>query len=524
MISGLTERIIINTNKNLDREEELYDLGCPSDIKELFETAKEAQRFAEKFACERGFIIVQRGGSDATRVRLKCDKGNTHHAKARRVRNSTSRQTNCPYRLNIRKGANGRWKFLELNRSHNHPATNEREMAVHSRARLHCTTEQQREEILNLAAAAIPPRNIIQAVRANHPSIRIDSKDIGNLVGSARLKELNGQSPINCLVRVLVETGTFHRVGTDSQNQVTHLFYAFEDGIRLLRRSGVILLDSTYKTNRYQMPMLHGVGITATYQTFSAFVAFMRAEREDNYRWALSCFRSLLEANDIRPEVMVTDREMALMNAIKAEFPHVKNLLCIWHINHNIAAKYKASFSGEQWNNWIKRWNSILHMATCKEFDDAMKDLLEGAEYATPLLMRQYVTTTWLPLRDQFARPWTKHYRHFGTTATSRAEAAHARIKKYIGVSTGDLLFVSNQILAAHKAEIEMIICTIGRQMQRESPLFATDIYRLVRKKVSWHALQMVAEQLRLVKAATKNPANYELGQCTSKFFPSINT
>ena len=501
----------------------MYDLGCPSEIKESFETAKEAQRFAEKFACERGFVIVQRGGSDARRVKLKCDKGNTHHVKARRVRNSTSRQTNCPYRLNIRKGANGRWKFLQSNRAHNHPPTGEQEMAVHSRARLHCTTEEQKAEILNLAAAAIPTRNIVQAMRANHPSLCIDPKDVRNLVGSARLKELDGQSPINCLIRALAETGTFYRVETDSQNQVTHLFYAFEDGIRLLRRSGVILLDSTYKTNRYQMPMLHGVGITATYQTFSAFIVFMRAEREDNYRWALSCLRSLLEANDTRPEVMVTDREMALMNAIGTEFPHAKNLLCIWHINHNIAARHKASFSEEQWNSWIKRWNTILHIATREEFDHAMNDLLEGAEYATPLVMRQYIKMTWLPLRDQFARPWTKHYRHLGTTSTSRAEAAHARIKKYIGVSTGDLLFVSKQILAAHKAEIEDIVCTIGRQMQRESPLFAADIYRLVRRKISWHALQIVAEQLRLVKAAIKNPTEHELGQCTSKLFSSTD-
>ena len=235
-------------------------------------------------------------------------------------------------------------------------------------------------------------------------------------------------------MRALAETRTFYRVETDSQNQVTHLFYAFDDGIRLLRRSGV-LLDSTYKTNRYQMPMLHGVGITATYQTFSAFIVFMRAEREDNYRWAPSCLRSLLEANDTRPEVMVTDREMALMNTIGTEFPHAKNLLCIWHINQDIAARYKASFSEEEWNNRIKRWNTILHIATREEFDHAMNDLLEGAEYATPLVMRQYIKMTWLQ-----ARPWTKHYRHLGTTSTSRAEAAHARIQKYIGVSTGDLL------------------------------------------------------------------------------------
>ena len=146
MISSLTRGIITGTNKELDREEEMHDLGCPSEIKESFETAKEAQRFVEKFACERDLSSYPTAWGNATRVKLKCDKGNTQHVKARRVRNSTPRQTNCPYRLNIRKGANGRWKFLQSNRAHKHPATGEQEMAVHSRARLHCTIEEQKGE------------------------------------------------------------------------------------------------------------------------------------------------------------------------------------------------------------------------------------------------------------------------------------------------------------------------------------------------------------------------------------------
>ena len=47
--------------------------------------------------------------------------------------------------------------------------------------------------------------------------------------------------------------------------------------------------------------------------------------------------------------------------------------------------------------------------------------------------------------------------------ATSHTEAAYACMKKYIGVSTGDLLFIFKHILAAHKVEIKMIICTISR-------------------------------------------------------------
>ena len=78
MISSLTRKIITGTNKELNREEEMHDLGYPSEIKESFETAKEAQRFVSG-------ICHRTAWGNATRVKLKCDKGNTQHVKARRV-------------------------------------------------------------------------------------------------------------------------------------------------------------------------------------------------------------------------------------------------------------------------------------------------------------------------------------------------------------------------------------------------------------------------------------------------------
>jgi hypothetical protein len=372
--------------------------------------------------------------------------------------------------------------------------------------------------IANGAAAAIPPRKILQAIRKDHPDLRLTRKDVANLVGTARLTELNGRSPINALVDELVKNRIFHRVETDDQMQVTHLFYAFPDGILLLRRYGaVVLLDSTYKTNIFRMPMLHGVGTTCTHQTFSAFVCFMRRERAEDYQWTLKCLRSIFEANDVAPRVFVTDREQALMNALETEFPLAHNMLCIWHINQNIAAKFKASFSREQWTTWMKRWNELIRMATASEFDDALQGLLQNSIYATPVAMRQYLEATWLPLRCRFVRPWTKQYRHLDHTVTSRVEAAHARIKKYVEVSTGDLYFASKQILDGHKEEIERVTCTIARQRQRDNPLLAGEIYRQVRQKISWHALKKVSDQSRQARAAIADPVRNSIGACTSE-------
>ena len=97
------------------------------------------------------------------------------------------------------------------------------------------------------------------------------------------------------------------------------------------------------------MPLLHVVGMTAFNTTFSVCFAFLKEEKEDDYGWALQQVHNLFPPDRL-PETIVTDRELALMNALRQQFPHSRNLLCAWHINKNVTAKCKSSFtSGEDW-------------------------------------------------------------------------------------------------------------------------------------------------------------------------------
>ena len=52
----------------------------------------------------------------------------------------------------------------------------------------------------------------------------------------------------------------------------------------------VFLIDSTYKTNRYKLPLLEFVGVTPTGMTFSADFAYLEGERVNNVVWALEWF------------------------------------------------------------------------------------------------------------------------------------------------------------------------------------------------------------------------------------------
>ncbi|CAG8837662.1 15057_t:CDS:1, partial [Racocetra persica] len=70
----------------------------------------------------------------------------------------------------------------------------------------------------------------------------------------------------------------------DQDNHLTHLFFAYSTSIILTKAySSVLLIDYTYKTNKFRMPLLHVVGMTSFNTTFSSCFAFLKSEQKEDY-------------------------------------------------------------------------------------------------------------------------------------------------------------------------------------------------------------------------------------------------
>ena len=114
-------------------------------------------------------------------------------------------------------------------------------------------------------------------------------------------------------------------------------------------------MDCTYKTNKYKMPLLVIMGHTALSTSFYVGFAFLEGEEEEDFAWVLEQLKALYTSLGLKdPSVIVTDRDLGLMNAIKAQYPDVHNLLCIWHINKNVLKKCKKHFATQ------KEWETFL--------------------------------------------------------------------------------------------------------------------------------------------------------------------
>jgi hypothetical protein len=85
----------------------------------------------------------------------------------------------------------------------------------------------------------------------------------------------------------------------------------------------VLLLDCTYRTNRFGMPLLDIIGIDGSNRSFCIAFAFLRGENEEDYLWALKQLRLLYETNQVMPpSIILTDCVKACMNAVDICFPY----------------------------------------------------------------------------------------------------------------------------------------------------------------------------------------------------------
>ena len=80
--------------------------------------------------------------------------------------------------------------------------------------------------------------------------------------------------------------------------------------------------------------------------------------------------------------------------------------------------------------------------------------MLESFQQQQPELM-DYLARTWLPDRTKFLHACTKFHAHFGNTASSRVESAHAYIKRFIHIGTSDIRTAWQAISRAVDRQLE---------------------------------------------------------------------
>jgi hypothetical protein len=85
--------------------------------------------------------------------------------------------------------------------------------------------------------------------------------DIYNLNASFKREQRHGLSANDALITHLKNNKIHFKINITLENRTRHLFIAYPQSIQLAQANqDVILIDNTYKTNKFNMPLLHMIG------------------------------------------------------------------------------------------------------------------------------------------------------------------------------------------------------------------------------------------------------------------------
>ena len=118
------------------------------------------------------------------------------------------------------------------------------------------------------------------------------------------------------------------------------------------------------------MPLLQIASAKVSNKYLSVAFCFLCEETQDYYKWALQNLLNIFTSNQIPlPEVVITDREQALINSLSEIFPNAYHMLCIWHIEKNLVtngAKHIKNKLSE--HNMIEQWNQVIQLSSSSDF------------------------------------------------------------------------------------------------------------------------------------------------------------
>jgi len=184
--------------------------------------------------------------------------------------------------------------------------------------------------------------------------------------------------------------------------------------------------------------LLEFVGNTSTQLTYSIRFCYMLSEKDDKISWALERCHELLHSKTIYPNVVVTNRDNALLRE--------------YHIERNVRAKCKMDCKVKDLKGKDEKeikpskvvktamrvWEDIVDSDTKQAYSDNCNRFKVVREKFPKFL--EYVESTILgPVKEKVVKFWFNKVMHMKNTATNRAKPVHNRLKKYLTSSMSDL-------------------------------------------------------------------------------------
>jgi hypothetical protein len=450
--------IVSNEDNNNDKGKGKYEWKLVSEDESVeqpkrgmtFSSMEELSSYYRRYGRKKGFgVVIKKITKNKTtremiRVTLACGR----QGKPQPTTNmpQPTIKTDCKAKLNA-KLIETKWYVTSAKIDHNHCLSPNK--ARYFKCNRKLNSKVRRQIVVNdISGIGLSQSFNSLAVEAggfeNLPFIEKDCRNFINKERHIRLGQGGAKALLDYLNRMkATDSGFYFAIDFDDDSRLKNVFWVDARSRASYENFGdVVTFDTTYLTNKYNMPFAPFVGVNHHGQSILFGAALISSEDTENFVWLFQNWLNCM--NNRAPIAIITDQDRAMKKAIARVFPGTRHRYCLWHILKKIPEKFKSYKNYSAIKSAIHK--CVYESQTCGDFEVGWQSLLESYELQEHDWLRRLYNerTFWVPayLKGVF---WA------GMRTTQRSESMNAFFDGYVRPSTTLKQFVDKYDVALRK-------------------------------------------------------------------------
>ncbi|XP_073108653.1 protein FAR1-RELATED SEQUENCE 5 isoform X2 [Elaeis guineensis] len=375
---GDSSSVAVKDTNNIDKSKAYGNSQLEPEVGMVFHSEDQAYAFYNRYAHRKGFSVRKghlgrrKDGTIRNRVFLCSNEGSrqkhsTHMTKKPRE----AVRTNCMARIEYKVSRDNVWVASKIIYEHNHPLVRPHKAHL---LRSHRKLLAQRDGMPNVAETGNDVDKPAQALEflveeaCDAETVGFLLKDQSTYLHTNRMRELekgDAQVLLEFLkAKQLEDPSFFYAIQLDDREQVTNFFWADARSILDFSYFGdVVLFDTTYRTNKGEIPFAPFIGINHHKQIVVFGSALLLDETTESFVWLFKTFMVAMSRR--QPKTIFTDHFPALSRAVSLTLPETCHRLCLWHILQNSAIHMSHVYSSEP--NFQKDFKNCIYEGGSEE-------------------------------------------------------------------------------------------------------------------------------------------------------------
>ncbi|XP_017419699.1 protein FAR1-RELATED SEQUENCE 2 isoform X2 [Vigna angularis] len=363
-----------------------------------FESKEAAYSFYREYARLVGFGITIKASRRSKKsgkfidIKIVCSRFGSKRESGTAVNPRPCTKTDCKAGMHMKKKIDGNWIIYNFVKEHNHEICPDDFVTGRSK------------QISNLAC------------RKKGMQLALDEGDV--------------QLIIEYFISMQCENPNFfYAIDLDQDRHLRTVFWVDSKGIFDYKKfHDIVLIDTFYLKNKYKIPFVPFVGVNHHFQYILLGCALVGEESVSAFMWLMQAW--LKAMSNLPPEVIITDQEQFLKEAVMEVFPDKHHCFCLSHVLCKITKNLDYIINEN--NNFMENFDKCIHhYCSDEKFEERWWKLMNRIELKDDELVRSLYED-----RKKWAPTFMRDISLVGLSTIVRSESVSSFFDKYIRVDS----------------------------------------------------------------------------------------